>query len=271
MDIELHNKLEKLKTYLQELGSVAIGFSGGVDSSFLLFISHEVLGENAIAVTAVDGSVPEREIGGAIDFCDDIGVRHITCNVNPLKIEQYRLNAPDRCYHCKKEIFTDIKKIAKENGIKYVAEGSNVDDLGDYRPGLKAIEELSVCSPLRECNLTKHDIRMLSKEFGLRTWSKPSYACLASRFVYGEEITKEKLHMIDEAEQFLIENGFLEERVRMHGKMARIEVNPADIQRLAGDSMRERVYQRFREIGFLYVTLDLCGYRTGSMNAVLGK
>ena len=156
-----------------------------------------------------------------------------------------------------------------ENGIAYVAEGSNVDDLGDYRPGLRAIEELSVVSPLRQAGLRKADIRALSKEFGLPTWSKPAYACLASRFVYGEEITEEKLRMIDLAEQFLIERGFVEERVRMHGNLARIEVNETDILRLTSEEMRKAIYERFREIGFLFVTLDLHGYQTGSMNATI--
>ena len=166
-------------------------------------------------------------------------------------------------------IFSKITEVAKENDIEYVAEGSNIDDLGDYRPGLKAVNELSVKSPLREAELNKADIRTLSRAMGLPTWSKPSYACLASRFVYNEEITEEKLKMIDQAESFLIENGFHEERVRMHGNIARIEVPEKDIARLAEDELRKAVYKRFKEIGFMYVTLDMCGYRTGSMNDVL--
>ena len=162
-----------------------------------------------------------------------------------------------------------MKKIADEYGIEYMAEGSNMDDIGDYRPGLKAAAELSVKSPLREAKLYKSDIRLISKVMGLPTWSKPAYACLASRFVYGEEITEEKLHMIDRAEQFLIEHGFFEERVRMHGNIARIEVPPADIPRLASDEVREAVYEEFKKLGFLFVTLDMKGYRTGSMNATL--
>ncbi len=267
----LQEKMTKLKTYIEELGSLAVGYSGGVDSSFLLAVAHEVLGDKAIAVTAVDASVPERELNEAKTFCKERGIRQIICNVNPFTEEGYRNNSPDRCYFCKRGIFSEIKRIAGENEIKYVAEGSNMDDLGDYRPGLRAIEELGIKSPLRENGLFKSDIRNISKVMGLPTWSKPAYACLASRFVYGEEITKEKLHMIDQAEQFLIENGFFEERVRMHGNLARIEVPEKDISRLAEDDMRKAIYSKFKDIGFMFVTVDMCGYRLGSMNATLKK
>ncbi len=266
---ELQVKLEKLEAYIKELGSLAVGFSGGVDSSFLLAVAHNVLGEKLIAVTGADASVPERELKEAIDYCKERNIRHMICRVDPMKDEEYRHNGPDRCYFCKHGIFSEVKRIAAENGIEYVAEGSNMDDLGDYRPGLRAIAELSVKSPLREAGLTKQDIRLISKAMGLPTWSKPAYACLASRFVYGEEITEEKLHMIDEAEQFLIEKGFFEERVRLHGKMARIEVPAKDIERLASEEIREAVYKRFRELGFMFVTMDMHGYRVGSMNATI--
>lgn len=266
---EQRKKLNKLREIISELGSLAVGFSGGVDSSFLLAVAHEILRDRVIAVTGVDASVPEREVNEAKAFCIDRGIRHILCSVDPLREEGYRNNSPDRCYFCKHGIFTEVKKIADEYGIKYMAEGSNMDDIGDYRPGLKAAAELSVKSPLREAGLYKKDIRLISKAMGLSTWSKPAYACLASRFVYGEEITEEKLHMIDRAEQFLIERGFFEERVRMHGNIARIEVPSADIPRLASDEVREAVYDEFKKLGFLFVTLDLKGYRTGSMNATL--
>lgn len=266
---EQKEKLGRLKEIISGLGSLAIGFSGGVDSSFLLAVAHEVLGDHVIAVTGVDASVPEREVNEAKAFCEDREIRHILCTVDPLKEEGYRNNSPDRCYFCKHGIFTEVKKIADEYGIEYMAEGSNMDDIGDYRPGLKAAAELSVKSPLREAKLYKSDIRLLSKAMGLPTWSKPAYACLASRFVYGEEITEEKLHIIDRAEQFLIERGFFEERVRMHGNIARIEVPPADIPRLASDEVREAVYEEFKKLGFLFVTLDMKGYRTGSMNETL--
>ncbi len=263
------DKLDKLKNYIRELGSLAVGFSGGVDSTLLLCVAHEVLGDKAIAVTGAEASVPERELEEAKEFCIKRGIRHIICRVNPLMDERVRKNGPDRCYFCKHGIFSEIIKIAHENGIEYVAEGSNMDDLGDYRPGLRAVDELSVKSPLREAGLIKAEIRMISKAMGLPTWSKPAYACLASRFVYGEEITEEKLRMVDQAEQFLIEHGFLEERVRMHGNIARIEVPAKDIPRLAEEGLRNEVYERFKEIGFMFVTLDMRGYRMGSMNETL--
>lgn len=266
---ELLAKLQKLEEYIEGLGSLAVGFSGGVDSTFLLTVAHNVLGDKVIAVTGADASVPEREVNEAEAFCKERGIRHIICRVNPLKDEGYRHNGPDRCYFCKHGIFTEVKKIADENGISFMAEGSNMDDLGDYRPGLKAAAELSVKSPLREAGLFKQDIRLISRAMGLKTWSKPAYACLASRFVYGEEITEEKLHMIDQAEQFLIEHGFFEERVRLHGKMARIEVPARDIERLASNSIREAVYKKFKELGFSFVTIDMLGYKLGSMNATL--
>ena len=266
---ELQDKLNALKEYIRDLGSLAVGFSAGVDSTFLLTVAHEVLGDKAIAVTTVDAAIPERELNEAKKFCKERGIRHFICEVDPLQIEGYRKNSPDRCYFCKHGVFTEIKKTADENGIEYLAEGSNMDDLGDYRPGLRAVEELGVKSPLREAKLNKAEIRELSKAMGLPTWSKPSYACLASRFVYGEEITEEKLHMVDRAEQFLIEKGFYEERVRMHGNLARIEVPAKDIARLASDDIREEIYKRFKEIGFLYVTLDMHGYKMGSMNATI--
>lgn len=268
---ELLEKLQRLEEYLAGLGSLAVGFSGGVDSTFLLAVAHAVLGEKVLAVTGKDASVPERELKEAESFCREHGIRQIFCEWNPLKEEGYRKNGPDRCYFCKHGIFTEIKRIAEENGIAHMAEGSNLDDLGDYRPGLKAAEELLVTAPLREARLYKAEIRQLSKAMGLPTWSKPAYACLASRFVYGEEITEEKLRMIDRAEQFLIERGFLNERVRLHGNLARIEVPPQDILRIAAEELREEICEEFRKIGFLFVTLDLKGYRMGSMNATIGK
>ena len=268
---ELREKLERLETNLQALGSLAVGFSGGVDSSFLLAAAHTVLGDRVIAVTGADASVPERELEEARRFCLERGIRHVICAVDPLKEEGYRNNSPDRCYFCKRGIFTEVRRVAEENSIEYLAEGSNQDDMGDYRPGLRAVAELEVKSPLRAAGMTKADIRQLSRAMGLPTWSKPAYACLASRFVYGEEITEEKLRMIDHAEQFLIERGFFAERVRLHGKIARIEVPPEDIPRLASEEVRNAVYGEFRRLGFLFVTLDLKGYRSGSMNLTLQK
>jgi len=269
MTEELKTKYDRLKDLIREMPSLAVAFSGGVDSCLLLTAAHEVLADKAVAVTAVDAAFPERELEDARRFCKDLGVRHIVRRVNPLTEENYRNNSPDRCYYCKRLIFSDIIKAAKENDLAFVAEGSNMDDIGDYRPGLRAISELSVKSPLRDAGLNKEDIRNIARELNIPTWNKPAYACLASRFVYGEEITEDKLRKIDKAEQFLIENGFLNERVRIHGNMARIEVSPADIPRLASEGIRERVNEEFKKLGFSYVALDMQGYRTGSMNETL--
>ena len=262
-------KMDLLKQILRNLGSLAVGFSGGVDSTFLLAVAHDVLGENVLAVTNDNAFVPNREVCEAKAFCMERRIRQIFVTVNPFEDEDIRKNSPERCYYCKRKIFGELIKTAKENGIEYVAEGSNLDDLGDYRPGLKAISELSVKSPLRDAGLTKDDIRALSKAMNLPTWSKPSYACLASRLVYGEEITEEKLDKIEKAEEFLISKGFLEERVRMHGNLARIEVPAKDIVKIASEETRNEIYDTIKALGFTYVTLDLKGYRTGSMNETI--
>jgi len=262
-------KMDLLKQILRNLGSLAVGFSGGVDSTFLLAVAHDVLGENVLAVTNDNAFVPNREVCEAKAFCMERRIRQIFVTVNPFEDEDIRKNSPERCYYCKRKIFGELIKTAKENGIEYVAEGSNLDDLGDYRPGLKAISELSVKSPLRDAGLTKDDIRALSKAMNLPTWSKPSYACLASRLVYGEEITEAKLDKIEKAEEFLISKGFLEERVRMHGNLARIEVPAKDIVKIASEETRNEIYDTIKALGFTYVTLDLKGYRTGSMNETI--
>ncbi|MBO4809598.1 MAG: ATP-dependent sacrificial sulfur transferase LarE [Lachnospiraceae bacterium] len=271
LEKETELKLNKLKEYIKTLGSLAVGFSGGVDSTLLITVAHEVLGDKAIAVTEVSSFVPEREIKEAKKFCEERGIILEMAETDPLKEEKVRFNDPRRCYYCKFDIFGEIQRIAKEHGIEYVAEGSNMDDLGDYRPGLEAVAELKVKSPLREAGLTKADIRAISKELGLPTWDKPSYACLASRFVYGEEITPEKLAMVDKAEQFLIDKGFREERVRVHGDLARIEVPSYDIESISKEELRNEICEELKKIGFRYVTLDLLGYRVGSMNEVLKK
>ncbi len=269
MDRILRKKDQYLRNYIRSLGSLAVGFSAGVDSTFLLTVAYSELGDKAIAVTQSDPSVPRREIAEAKAFCEERGIRQFFCHADPRQEEEYRHNGKDRCYYCKRGIFTEIKKIAKEQGIEYVAEGSNMDDLGDYRPGLKAVEELSVVSPLREAGLTKAEIRELSRNLGLPTADKPSYACLASRFTYGEEITADKLGRIDLAEEFLIDHGFLVERVRMQGNTARIEVPAEDITRLCETPLRERICEEFRKLGFSFVTVDLDGYRMGSMNSTI--
>lgn len=262
-------KYDSLLLYLKSLGSVAVAFSGGVDSAFLLFAAKKALGENAAAVTANSRSFPEREFTEAADFCKTHKIRQEICFTEELKIEGFAQNPPDRCYLCKREIFRKILEIAKKNNISYVAEGSNLDDCGDYRPGLRAIAELGVKSPLKETGFTKEDIRVMSRYFNLPTWNKQSFACLSTRFVYGETITEEKLTMVDRAEQLLIDLGFHQLRVRIHGMTARIEVMPDDFTKLVSDEIRNVITSEFKKIGFDYVTMDLTGYRTGSMNEVL--
>lgn len=267
----LHEKKLKLEEYLKELGSIAVAFSSGVDSTFLLKVAKNVLNDNVIAVTARSASFPKRELDEATEFCKKEGIRQLFVDIDEMSIEGFRKNPVNRCYYCKHEVFTRITEAAVNCGIKYVAEGSNIDDNGDYRPGLKAVEELGIKSPLRYAGLTKSEIRVLSKELGLPTWEKPSFACLASRFVYGEAITEEKLGMVDRAEQMLLDLGFKQFRVRVHGNIARIEVLPEEISKLMEETVRSAVYKRFKEIGFDYVTMDMAGYRTGSMNETLSS
>ena len=267
--MSIQEKYQKLQQNLRELGSVAIAFSSGVDSTFLLKVAHDVLGDQVIAVTASSCSFPARELNEAKQFCEENGITHVICKSEELDIEGFRQNPKNRCYLCKHELFEKIWEIAREHGIAYVAEGSNMDDNGDYRPGLIAVKELGVKSPLREAELTKEEIRKLSKELSLPTWDKQSFACLSSRFVYGETINEQKLGMVDQAEQLLLDMGFHQVRVRIHGMIARIEVLPEEIGRLVEAGTREKVASKLKEYGFTYVTLDLMGYRTGSMNETL--
>ena len=262
-------KMRKLSEYLAGLGSVAVAFSGGVDSTFLLQAAKDVLGDGVIALTAVSDFFPDRERREADAFCRERGIRQIICREEILKVPGVAENPANRCYLCNRALFEMFLAQAKRQGFSHVAEGSNLDDLGDYRPGLQAIAELGILSPLRECGFSKEDIRALSKEMGLPTASKPSYACLASRFAYGEEITGEKLAMVDQAEQLLLDLGFTQMRVRIHGTLARIEVLPEDFPRLAEPALRREIAEKLKTYGFSYVTADLAGYRTGSMNEML--
>ena len=212
---------------------------------------------------------PERELREAREFCEREGIRHLELSVQELEIEGFRQNPPNRCYLCKRELFERILRVAAENRLAAVAEGSNLDDEGDYRPGLLAVAELHVESPLRQVRLSKEEIRFLSRELGLSTWGKPSFACLASRFVYGETITEEKLAMVEKAERLLLDSGFYQARVRIHGTIARIEVLPEELGKLLEEKLRAEIAERLRDYGFSYVTVDLQGYRTGSMNETL--
>ena len=265
----LHAKKQHLEDYLQSLGSVAVAFSSGVDSTFLLKVAHDVLGDKAIAVTACPRSFPKRELDEADAFCRAEGIEHIHVEKDELSIPGFSENPKDRCYLCKRALFTEMLDTARARGVACVVEGSNVDDTGDYRPGLIAIDELGIKSPLRKAKMTKADIRELSKEMCLPTWDKPSYACLSTRFPYGEVITQEKLAMVDKAEQRLLDLGFRQMRVRIHGNIARIEIERDQFEKIIQPDIASQLDQYFKELGFLYVTLDLGGYQMGSMNKTL--
>ena len=271
LEMQAEAKFAVLQQELWRLGSVLVAFSGGVDSTFLLQAAHLTLGDKALAVTARSGVVPQRDIAEAEEFCRKQGIRHLYFDFDELQVPGFAKNPPDRCYICKKAIFTRLWEAAKARHMNMIVEGSNMDDLGDYRPGKRAIQELGVRSPLQEAGLYKEEIRELSKDMNLPTWNKPSFACLASRFVYGETITEEKLHMVDQAEQFLMDLGFHQFRVRIHGTMARIEVPEEEILKIADNETRTKITEKFRTLGFSYVTLDLQGFRSGSMNETLGK
>jgi pyridinium-3,5-biscarboxylic acid mononucleotide sulfurtransferase len=267
--MELQDALKQLKCHIEKMGSLAVAYSGGVDSTFLLKMAHDILQDRAIAVTARSSTYPERELSEAAEFTRSAGIKHIIIQSEELDIEGFTNNPPNRCYLCKYELFSKIKEVAGKYGIQYIVEGSNIDDLGDYRPGMQAIKELGIISPLKDVGLGKDAIRQLSKQMGLPTWDKPAFACLASRFPYGEKITREKLAMVNEAEQYLLNLGFKQVRVRHHGDTARIEVAEAERIKFFDLELMDNIYQQFQEIGFAYTSLDLKGYRTGSMNEVI--
>ena len=257
--------IDRLRSYQR----LAVAFSGGVDSAFLLAAAKKALGENQAAICAAAPMFPQSETDGAIAFCSGRQIRRIEFAAPSLELEAFCANPPERCYICKHALFTRMKQIAEENGFPVLADGTNADDCKDYRPGMKALAELGIVSPLLETGFTKAEIREMSRRLGLSGWNRPSAACLASRIPYGERITPEKLDMIEQAEQYLAALGCRQLRVRMHGDLARIEVLPEDLTLIAEN--RQRISEKFRTCGFSYVTLDLDGYRTGSMNEVLGR
>lgn len=262
-------KLDVLKGILRGLESVLVAFSGGVDSAFLLKVARDVLGDRAVAVTALSESYPAAEFEDSKRLAAAMGARQIVIETKELETPGYRANAPDRCYFCKDELFAKLAPVAEREGLAAVVYGEIADDRADHRPGARAAKERRVRAPLAEAGLTKLEIRRLSREMGLPTWDKPSMACLSSRIPYGSEVSAEKLAVIERAEDVLRGLGLRQFRVRHHDAIARLEVDPADFAELVRSPVRELVVARLQELGFKYVALDLQGYRTGSLNEVL--
>ena len=272
MTAEQNRKLEQLRRILGDTGGCAVAFSGGVDSSVVLSAAFEVLGERSLAVIATSSTYPEREFRRAVEWVEQQGIPHVVISSEELDIPEFSCNPTDRCYYCKKELFEKVGEQAHIHGLSHVADGSNADDVGDYRPGMTAARELKVLSPLKEAGLTKEDVRALAREvYRLPVADKPAMACLASRFPYGSEITRSKLGQVEQIEVFLERRGFRIFRARHHGDTLRLELGPDEtVAMLDGDTRRE-VIRLAKELGFTYVTLDLEGYRTGSMNEQISK
>ena len=263
---ETQQKYLNLKNILKGLKKVLVAYSGGVDSTFLLRVARDVLGDNVLAVIASSATYPEKEQQEALSMAEGLNVRYKVIHTKELDDPNFKDNPPERCYYCKKELFSRLKKIADEENIAHICDGSNFEDTFDFRPGSKAAEELNVHSPLKEARLGKSEIRILSKNLGLPTWDKPAMACLSSRFPYFTPIEKESLRQVDSAEEYLRAKGFSQVRVRHHGQMARIEIDPNDFSLVMEKQTREEIVENLKKMGYLYVTLDLAGYRTGSMN-----
>ncbi len=262
----MNKKLEHLYTYLKGLGRVCIAFSAGIDSSFLLEAANRALDGNVLAIMARGAMMPQKEIQYGREFCKQRNIRLVDIDADEFLVEAFVNNTSDRCYHCKHGIFSKIIKTAGEYGFDSVAEGTNSDDTGDYRPGMRALMELGVKSPLLECGFTKKEIRECAKEMDIEIWDKPSAACLATRIPTGEKVSLELLKRIEASEDILKDMGFRQVRVRVHGQLARIETSPDEIERLCRPHVRDLVSSRLKEAGFRYVSVDLDGYKTGNMN-----
>jgi uncharacterized protein len=267
--LSLDEKNLRLGEILRGMGRILVAYSGGIDSTFLLKRAHQELGDQVLAVTAASETFPSREFDAAVSLAESLGIRLLKTEVKEFENEHFVANNPDRCYHCKTGLFSHLQQLGRELGYSYIVDGSNIDDLGDYRPGLKAKKEQGVRSPLQEAGLVKDEIRQLARELGLPNWNKPSFACLSSRIPYGTRIERYKIDQLDEAEAFLAQLGLRQVRVRHHDKIARIEVLQDEISQVL--EHRDSIHSKLTSLGFSYVTLDLAGYRTGSMNEVLSQ